>query len=629
MRSSIQIIKKPVKQRNFITYDMEWIPGSRPLRLRLIGMFDASKKRPYSWYTNMQSFMDDALTHRNRGKWFYAHAGGMADVQFVLAHIKERCMKNPGEYSFDAHFSGGSANIVTIRKGKQCWTFVDSFWLLRDRLSNIGKWIGHEKGLAVENEKDDPDEKGIDEEELERRIALKKEWYATIDIYTLRDYNERDCEILYYAISMFQDRLVEMGGQLQMTLASSAMQLFRRKYLSRDIDTFEEINEKVRKSYVASRVEVFNTDVDNGYYYDINSSFPFAMTQPCPGEYLGIAYSLPENDSRYIYFADCEVEVSDNYITPAPIRMKGRVFFPSGKWRGWFSQVDIELLQREGGKVVKVHEVLLFRPFHDLSNYATDLYTKRKNSTDEFEKIVFKLLLNSLYGKFAESPWKSSLVFNPTFNPITAEEQEQFSMSLIDPGTYMKEEKVSIPHVSVAISSHITALARKTLYDFLIENGKGFHYCDTDGFSTTEEYTTGKNLGDLKLEKILMSAHFMCAKMYMMKGQMLNSKNEWEYGELYKGKGFSRMTASKYMRLMEGKSINIERMRRIKENWKRHTWHPEEIKFEKQVRLKPLFAKNFDYLKDSLPKRMTYPDGETRPWNIDELRDMIGGENAE
>lgn len=607
---------------------MEWIPGSRPLKLRMIGVFDGSLKRPYTWFREMEKFMDFALTHRNRGKWFYAHAGGMADIQFVLDYIRKRCERNPGEYAFDAHFSGGSANIVTIRKGKQCWTFVDSYWLLRDKLSNIGKWIGLDKGSAVESEADNPDVPGLAEPEYERRKQAKRDWYATVDIHRLMTYNERDCEILYRAIEMFQDRLLDMGGQLQMTLASSAMQLFRRKYLSRPIDTFEEINEKVRKSYVASRVEVFAPDVHNGFYYDINSSFPYAMTMPCPGEFLGVVYRLPENDDRYIYFANCEVEVTDNYITPVPIRMKGRVFFPVGKWRGWFSQVDLELLQREGGKIRKVHEVMLFKPFHDLSSYASDLYTKRKNSTDEFERIVFKLLLNSLYGKFAESPWKSSLVFNPDFTPITVEEQAAAGMTMVSPGAYMKEEQVKISHVSVAISSHITAMARKTLYDFLIQS-RQFHYCDTDGFSTTDEYSTGKNLGELKLEKMIQDGRFVASKMYSLTGNVLNSKNEWEYQEIYKGKGFSRLTAGRFMKLLEGKAIDVERMRRIKEQWRKGISEPEETVISKRIRLKSLFAKDFDYLKDSLPKRFTYPDGQTRPWHIEELNSMIGGENGE
>lgn len=614
---TIQIIKKPPRERNFLVYDLEWIPG--PLKVRIVGVFD--ERKGYRCYRTVEQFLKEELTHANRGKWFYAHAGGLADVQFVLSHMVDYDRKNPGVYQIDASFSGSSAIIVRIRRNKNVWIFVDSYWLLRDKLKNIGKWIGISKGSAVDNEKDDPEENGISDIEFERRRLIKREWYASVDEYILVDYNKTDCEILYRAISNFQDTLLEMGGQLQMTLASCAMQLFRRKYLTRDVDTFNEINEKARKSYVASRVEVFASDVQNSFYYDINSSFPFAMTQPCPGEFAGQTFRIPTND-KYIYIADCEVEVPDNYITPLPVRMHGRVFFPVGKWRGWMTSIDLDLMQREGGKILKVHEVLLFHPFYDLANYANDLYNKRKASDNEFEKIVFKLLLNSLYGKFAESPFKSKMLLNPKVTPITREEQDFMKMTMVFPGAWLQEQEIPIPHVSVAVSSHITSLARRTLYDFMIQSND-FHYCDTDGFSATEEYATGKNLGDLKLEKKIVNGRFIASKMYALEGFIVNSKGDWEESAYYKGKGFSRLTATRFAKLVEGESIEYERMTRIKENWKKHTWEPREATIDKKIRIKSIYAKDFDCRKDSLPKRFTYPDGSTRPWHIDELNEML------
>jgi hypothetical protein len=238
------------------------------MQLRLCGVHDGKR---YTAYRTIEHFLNDNLTSKNRGKWFYAHFGGMADLSFVLAKIVEHARKKPHfSYSVEASFSGSSAIIVHIRQGKNSWHFIDSFWLLRDKLANIGKSIGMAKGLSVP---------GWDD----MTQAEKEDWYANAPFGDLLVYNEQDCWILWNAIHQFQETLLSMGGQLQMTLASCAMHLFRRRFLSRDIHIPAHVNEAARKAYFSSRVEVFQSSCDNAFYYDINSSFPYAMTFPCPG----------------------------------------------------------------------------------------------------------------------------------------------------------------------------------------------------------------------------------------------------------------------------------------------------------------------------------------------------------
>src|SRR5207245_174765 len=123
-----------------------------------------------------------------------------------------------------------SAIIVHVSRGKNAWHFVDSYWLMRDSLANIGKWIGLEKG-----EKED-----------------KKIFYAPIS--ELKIYNERDCIILYQAVQQFEIALLDLGGELKMTQASCALNLFRRAFLRSEIVTHRRVNEICRQAYFASRV---------------------------------------------------------------------------------------------------------------------------------------------------------------------------------------------------------------------------------------------------------------------------------------------------------------------------------------------------------------------------------------
>lgn len=601
----VPIIRKR-QIRSFLTYDLEWIPGT--LKLRVAGVYDGER---YRCYSSIEAFIASELTSSNRGKWFYAHAGGLADLQFVLEKVI-----GSKKFQVKASFSGSSAIICHVKRGKNSWHFVDSYWLLRDRLANIAKWVGMKKG-GPSWELDDEVVNAFSEKDFNEYQAKRREWYASVPLPELVSYNEGDCVILWNAIESFQVALLDMGGQLQMTLASSAMHLFRRQYLTGIIETDRYVNEQARLSYFASRVEVFERHISRANYYDINSSFPFSMTKPLPGNLIGSSSSLPDNDAG-IYFADCEIKVPDGFITPAPLRLGGRVFFPVGSWRSWLTDVDIRLIEREGGKIQKVHETMIFEPNTDLRDYAIDLYEKRKNSENDFQKVVYKLLLNSLYGKFAESPYKSGLEVNP-------DNVNDETMSMLFPGVYLCEKKVPIPHEHVPISSYVTSLSRRALYDHIV-TCRDVHYCDTDGFSTSDTLSTGKNLGELKLEKTIDSerdesegAYFLASKVYRMVGKDDTGKSI----EYNKAKGFSRMTSERWFKLAENESIEFERMARLKEIYRQGRLTPKESIYVKRIRKSNLFAEDFDSNTHAIPKRFTYPDGTTRPWHIDELRSVF------
>jgi len=616
---TLSIITQPRVIRDFCTYDLEWIPGD--LTVRMAGFFDGEQ---YRCHRSVDDFIDNEFTSRNRGKWFYAHAGGMADIQFVLEKIIDRIHAGDRSWDVDAKFSGASAIIAKVRRAKNVFILVDSYWLLRDKLKNIGEWIGFPKADSFADG-EDPDEEGISDEEYERRSRNRREWYRTVDFATLRSYNEGDCVLLWKAIKEFQGALLDMGGQLQMTAASCAMHLFRRKYLKENIDTNDTVNACAMEAYTASRVEKYVDEVENSYYYDINSSFPYAMTFPAPGKFAGTSYSLPTREDA-LYLADVEVEVQDCEVPPLPYRMAGRIFFPVGRWRSWMCNVDLELLLAEGGKLHKVHEVMRFEPFYALKGYAEDIYKRRKNATSDFEKVALKLVLNSLYGKFAEGQDKESLLINPSaelMNSIFRKgNKNEASIEEWFPGAWIKREKMDIPHRHVPIATHITAIARRTIYGFMA-SCRDRHYCDTDGFSTTERMGTSKELGALKLEKMIRYGHFAGSKNYMLDADILGDDGIWKPKRIVKGKGMSRLTASRYMALMEGDAITMERMTRIKELYSQERHKPEERTIEKRMRLHSLWTPGFDPTQHVVPKRMMYPDGTSRPWHLDELRTLL------
>ena len=152
--------------------------------------------------------------------------------------------------------------------------------------------------------------------------------------------------------------------------------------------------------------------------------------------------SLPDggegDDDSVIYLANVTIEVPPMHMPPLPYRKEGRVFFPVGKWRSWFTSTDIRLAVREGAKIHKVHEVYSFEPFMDFKEYAEIIYTKRANATTTFRKLVLKYLLNSLYGKAAESIMKQEMLINPT-------EIDREKMQMLQPGVWPRRRRPPLP----------------------------------------------------------------------------------------------------------------------------------------------------------------------------------------
>ncbi len=594
-------IRGPRKPRRFCTYDLEWIPGNvqkakahgfEPMAVRLCGVYDGTR---YRSYTRIQDFLNSELTPAKSGMWFYAHAGGLADIQFILEYL----IDNPRHgCTISCAFSGSSAIIVRISKGKYHWYLLDSFWLIRQSLRDIGKWMGQEKGGEAG---------GTDI------------FYAPIK--TLAEYNRKDCVILYDAIRTLEDTVLGLGGRLEMTIASTAMGLFRRKYLKDEIPTNSDLNELASEAYIASRVEVFEKHCSAGDYYDINSSFPYSMTFEAPGEMIRTTKRMADNDT--IKLVKASVSVRDCDIPPLPYRTgeDRRIYFPTGSWNGWFSSVDIDLLESTGHRINRIDKVIEFEPFHDLRDYANHIYDLRKNSDHEPEKVVLKFLLNSLYGKFAEGETKSKYLINPPavfFDVPDWTPERGEGKSFVMPGVYELIEKRTIAHRHVPIAMHITALSRKWLYQYMVKASK-VYYCDTDSIvvNPTDKFDVSKDLGGLKHEGSIRDGYYHAPKTYAYQ-KCLPEGMQGPLQYAIKAKGFSRLTDENgdtrplhyddFSSLVDHKELHFEQFTRVRGLLKSGKVHPHDIDRTKTFRDK------------AHPKRHFPSNGSrSRPWNVSEL----------
>lgn len=579
---------KPRKRRLISAYDFEWSRGEegwtkrggkwvkkREPRIRLCGFYD---ERGYWSTTNIREFADRVLSPENSGRRIYAHAGGLADMVFLLREFLART-----HLVMTGIFSGSS--LIYLRVSDPSgdggeWEFLDSYWTMRVPLASIGKWIGRPKG-------DVPD-------------------FDTAPLSELRAYNEIDCRVLFEALCQFQDLIWQEGGELRVTAASTALDIILRRFLRRTIQNSRALDEYARDAYVAARVEPIRRECQTANYYDINSSFPFSWKSPLPGAGRWRGKSLPEGDGA-LWFADCDVRVRrDEYLPPVPFRHGGRVFFPSGRFRTTLCSEDFKA---GGFDIEKVHSCAEFEPFSDFGEFAETFFALRKRGG--FEGQAFKIVLNGGYGKFAEKSLKQVLLVNPR-------ERDVRTQDMIAPGIFLAEEDREIEHSHVPLAAMTTARSRR----YLLEHMRGaldfgrVYYCDTDSLVCDATLDTGPELGALKLEGTVSDGVFHAPKFYAA----VLEKPDGESELVTKSKGFSRkvddkgkssrLTWDDFIALIEGQGQQVERMLRVRElirQAKGGDYRP--------TTLESVKALNFD----NRPKRMPLPGGDSRPWTAREI----------
>lgn len=587
---SLSPITDPQKVKEVIAYDLEWWPDST--ELRLVGVYD--RRRGYRGYLSVAEFLEGELSKRSHGATFFAHAGGTFDVQFILSELVKR-----SDYQVTANFSGSAAVSVTVKRGRMKWTFADSYFLLRDSLKKIGTSVGIEKGEG--------------EDAFEASMSI------------LRAYNERDCLILWTAINRLQEELLGMGGELRATIASCAMVLFRRKFLTREIRLDDRANRAAREAYIASRVEVIRGECGRANYYDINSSFPASMKKAQPGNVIRMRHSIPEGAGS-LYLAKCQVSIRECYLPPLGFRNEGdgRIYFPTGTWETWLDCADVSLLEESGcGRILRIDDVIEFEPFDDLAGYVEEVYSRKASATDPFRRLVYKYLLNALYGKFAEREEKRKILINPdcTYCRHNPPHANDGCLSMIMPGVWEQEEVVEVPHAHVPISAHVTASSRALLWEYMHEaadNGE-LYYVDTDSVVTTATMRSdAKELGALKLEKVVDEGRFISPKLYATRSPSDVRADDGKKGSdgagegwIVKSKGFRRLGIGEFRKLVEGDAVEVERFSSIRENLRDgHELDPYQKKFEKRLRKGVI-----------RPKRCDDGNNNTRPWGVGEIEE--------
>ena len=342
----------------------------------------------------------------------------------------------------------------------------------------------------------------------------------------VHDFSRGESRIVLQAMDLLQDEILALGGELKSTLASTAMDLFRRRYLDEEYWTpFFYRNEFARRAYYGGRCEPFALGWwDCVQVYDFHSHYPAQMRDhdyPNPNTTIG-----PRQPGRLNWImdfegcSDCTVDVPYCSYPPLPYHVGWQTYFPVGVFRGVWCHNELRYAMQHRVRIRQVHATMYsedsVRPF---DGYVSDLWQKRQEAKAQGSPraLIYKLLLNSLSGKFGQRP-DGALRQLETMDAYWSHKPVRGTEVIIIRNIAYAKVPLPIkrlPEYLIAIwSAYITAYGRIALHKLMLECPGPVIYCDTDAIMTFATLPTGSGLGELELQAEGAVVDVIAPKMY-------------------------------------------------------------------------------------------------------------------
>lgn len=534
------------------------------------------------------------------GPWeWWAHNGGKYDDCFLL----EACTRMGWEV--EGHVAAGRLITMSMRApgATQALKLYDSMALLPSSLKEVAK----DFQLTAKKLLGD-DDYSIDV----RRWSLNR----------LESGCLADCEVVLQALERVETMLEEWGGGIRATFSAAALSVLESQ--TKDLPNLLKNklqNIIARKAYCGGRVEVFHHSPRGPISeWDVNSSYPWSMTQRLPYRLLGSTFSKRdltmmlkgERLSGVIY---AKVKVPVCHVPPLPFSPPetGGVYFPTGEWEAWFSAPELSYALELGCEVTPLEGVKYTaeKPFE---KFVSTLYEVKRSATGA-KKSFAKFLLNGCYGKFGQRPERENLkIFGDEIEALewafSKPSDTVRPLSRVDERFWSEATEKWARRTHYALAAAVTAHSRILLHRAL-KASTGLAYCDTDSVHAREWHgEAGAALGQLKLEHRNCYGRYYAPKIYSLKlTNPVKDKDGKPKYEQFCCKGFpvSKSDFQKVVRSHDKKRqpVRAEKMRLAKSLLR----HGAELAWEEIEKRWAGYS----------AKRSPESDGSTRPWDVKEI----------
>lgn len=670
------------KKRKFATFDIESLGLDKPYA---IGFYDGTTYQDWTDYTYsgrcIDLFFRYALTPQYAGYWLYAHNGGNFDFVFLVRRLLEPEFRD--RYIVDMVPVGSTFVTIKvtefqpgehrkkdckIKYGQSCrgcapklyrpegrdrgtkrleWSFLDSARLFPVTLKKLAATFG------VKTQKMAVDMSYWDLAQPENEKIARR-------------YMKDDHLALYQCVDRMQREMNGIGGQLQVTLPSTSLDLFRRAYqrddihINRHYQECDEFNKDpdiesvrlercsgcmhafAREAYFGGRTELYRMGFPKGGYkddkgrrvttaklFDFNSHYPGVMRAPMPTGPAMVLENLTEeqvwenaeDETKRVGIVDCDVEIpTDCYLPPLPVERNGKLIFPAGQLRGKWDTSELKLLREIGGRIIRTRKSVWYTTSNLFGRFIERMYRfRQKDSPDWNEAMDFiaKIAMNSLYGKFAMREKRQKIVINPP-------SIEGLIPMVFDANVWIENTFVSPRYVIPQLSVHITALARAGLWRIamdVLKAGGRIYYVDTDSLICSGvDLGSSTELGGLKLEDDILEAKFILPKLYLIVTKAEQKKKKREKNLKIRAKGVQggfraltvgqedeldgQLSEKEFYAFTSGEPIERKRFAKLKESLR--AYQREALEFPRTIDAPKTMQSEYD-------KRIILSDYDTKP----------------
>jgi hypothetical protein len=548
--TSLKLDKKV--NNKFITLDIETQTINNIMTPYCISFFDGkiSKSFYLSDYKDSQEMLTFAISSLLKRKYngykVYVHNLSNFDGIFILKilssinHIKVHPILKDGKM-INIKLSYDNINAYQI-------SFRDSYLILPSSLRKLAiQFNVNNKGLFPYNFVNDKFNNNINLNYIGKVPAFKYFNDITLDQYnqlfykswSLKDetikYCQQDCISLYQIIHNFNNLIFEkyhLNIHKFPTLPSLSFGIYRTHYLKDypiPLISGQLFND-ISKSFTGGSTDMFKPYGENIRCYDVNSLYPYIMkSNKFPvgtiRKFIGDITILNNND--YYWFGDCDISTKKDLYQPYlqlhnNTKHGMRTISPNGSFNMILNSCEYFNALKDYN--IKINHGYFFNSDNIFYDFVNDLYNLRMKypKTDPMN-MTCKLIMNSLYGRFAMKPIFTDQVFvnKNQLNKLIEKYEiielidlndDNFFCSFINPKNFDKDLKISI-----GIASAVTAYSRVYISKFKNNPDYNLYYTDTDSIfidSDLDNKFLNNDIGNFKLEYIFKEAVFLGPKIY-------------------------------------------------------------------------------------------------------------------
>lgn len=425
-------------------------------------------------YHEFETVADVVRFLEQRKELVYAHNGGKFDYHYLRDHINT-----------DEPISIIASRLAKFRIG-EC-EFRDSMNILPVALATFKK------------------------DKVDYRIFEPEERDKPVNREEIKKYLRSDCAYLYELIEAHR---AENG--IALTQAGASMRAWsKRSKISPPRQSGAAYN-LYKPYYYGGRVQCFEQGIARRDFkvIDINSAYPFAMLSAHPFSPMGDRDNHLPSDSE---LHKCLITLSCTANGCFPYRLgddptKGDLFFPDDERtirRYHITGYEfITALELDAIKNISIEAVHYFEQSVKFEEFILSNWDRRKQAQAEGNKaldIIVKLLMNSLYGKFASDYAKYCDYLLAYADDIATYELDgYFRDSDWGNGRFLLARPIpESKHrfYNIATAASITGFVRAMLYK-ASRLCSGLIYCDTDSIACcdTGRLPLGNDLGQWKIE---------------------------------------------------------------------------------------------------------------------------------